>query len=89
MTSRMPEIRLNEVSPEVVEWDYEPSLLEADENDRIFTLDPGIWRAIVRYQEQGEFLVHKDYASDNGFTLRFGGGDFGRTPELGSVFDVT
>ena len=89
MTSRMPEIRLNEVSPEVVEWDYEPSLLEADENDRIFTLDPGMWRPIVRYQEQGEFIVHKDYASDNGFTLRFGGGDFGRTPEIGSVFDVT
>ncbi len=88
MTSRTPEVRLFQTSPEAIEWTYAPSLLEADENDRIFTLDPGMWRAIVRYQQQGLTFVHSDYASDQGFTLRFGGGDFGRTPELGSVFEV-
>lgn len=88
MRSRVPEIRLYEKSPDIIEWSYVPSLLEADENDRVFTLDPGMWRAIVRYQRQGQTFVHSDYASDSGFTLRFGGGDFGRTPEIGSVFEV-
>jgi hypothetical protein len=89
MTSRMPEVRLQEVSPDIIEWTYEPSLLGAEEDERVFTLDPGLWRPIVSYQRMGQTIVHKDYASNDGFTLRFGGGDFGRTPELGSVFDVT
>ena len=89
MSSRMPEIRLEEKAPDAVTWTYQPSLLEAEAGDRIFTLDPGVWRPIVRYQRLGLTIVHQDYASDNGYTLRFGGGEFGRSPDLGSAFKVT
>ncbi len=70
------------------EWGFTPSLLAADPDDRMFTLDPGMWRPIVRYQRGGLFVVHADYAGDAGFTLRFGGGDFGREPEDGAVFTI-
>jgi hypothetical protein len=68
------------------EWNFMSSLLRADSDDRAFTLDPGLWRPVVRYQRGGRFLVHADYAGDAGYTLRFGGGDFGREPEDGAVF---
>lgn len=70
------------------EWTFVPSLLQADPDDRVFTLDPGLWRPIVRYQRGGRFVVHADYAGDAGYSLRFGGGDFGREPEDGAVFRV-
>ena len=71
------------------EWSFTPSLLKADPDDRVFTLDPGLWRPVVRYQRGGQFIVHADYAGDAGSTLRFGGGDFGREPEDGAVFTAT
>ncbi|MBV8686500.1 MAG: hypothetical protein JOZ90_04210 [Alphaproteobacteria bacterium] len=87
---RIPEVRLTQDAAVGTppEWDFTPSLLSADPDDRVFTLDPGMWRPIVRYQRNGDFVVHADYAGDRGFTLRFGGGDFGREPEDGAVFTL-
>lgn len=69
-------------------WSHYPNILEMDQDDEGFTLEPGQWRPIVRYYRGGDFVVHADYASDAGWTIRFGGGEFGRIPEDGAVFEA-
>lgn len=91
---RTPEIELTEISDTASppastrQWFYQDTLLDGDEDDRYFTLDPGMWRDIVRYQRNGETIVHADYAGDAGWSIRFGSGAFGRGPELDSLYDV-
>lgn len=82
-------------------WDWEPSLLRtvdgasAEPEDTAFTLDDGQWRAVATYYNNGgaQFgaayaapVVHRDYATGAGFSLRFGDGEFGRIPPVGTVF---
>jgi predicted phage baseplate assembly protein len=43
---------------------------------------------VVGYQRTGAEFVHPDYAMNNGVTIRFGDGEFGRVPDKGSVFKV-
>ena len=45
-------------------------------------------RPVVHYHRNGEIIEHADYAGDAGWTLRFGSGEFGRTPEDGTAFEV-
>lgn len=87
-----PEIDLREVASPGDPWRWRPSLLgvsssQADDPD--FTLDDGTWRRVVSYQRAGAEIVHRDYASADGATVRFGDGRFGRVPPVGTVFEAT
>ena len=53
-----------------------------------FVLEDGSWRRVVGYQRIGEEFVHRDYASNNGVTIRFGDGEFGMTPSVNTIFKV-
>ncbi len=93
-----PEVHLNEVRPVAGAWVpgdawiWRRSLLGTDSaqpGDRQFTLDDGTWRRVVGFQRQGQEIVHVDYASGAGFTIRFGDDEFGLVPTRGTIFQVT
>ncbi|HEY5704605.1 MAG TPA: baseplate J/gp47 family protein [Terrimicrobiaceae bacterium] len=87
-----PEIELLEVQPDTLtpfrEWIYLPSLLDATSRVRAFSLENGIWRTIFEVERSGRTFAHPDYASQSGFTIRFGDGEFGLPPAGQSVFRV-
>ena len=72
-----PEIELLEVQPDTLTplrtWRYLPSLLDAGSGENAFTLENGIWRTIFEVERFGRTFAHADYASGNGFTIRYGG----------------
>jgi predicted phage baseplate assembly protein len=70
------------------EWLWRRSLLSANASDPVFTLEDGIWRRIVTFRHAGQDVVHQDYATGAGFSLRFGDNVFGRTPPRGTAFEV-
>ena len=90
-----PEIELLEVEPDTLdpvsppaEWFFLPSLLEATAQDNDFTLENGIWRTIFEVERFGRTFAQADYATQNGFTIRFGDGEFGLPPSEETVFRV-
>ena len=94
----VPEVHLEQlqfISPNWIvmsePWLWQRSLVgvhSSQSNDQHFTLDDGIWRRVVGYQRQGEEIIHRDYATSNGVTIRFGDGEFGLIPKEASVFRV-
>jgi hypothetical protein len=70
------------------EWTFQRSMLAANAGDEWFTLEDGIWQRIIAYHRNGVEVVHQDYASGEGFSVRFGDGVFGRIPADGTVFRV-
>lgn len=77
------------VDPAAPGWVYFPDLIATDANDFAFTLEEGTWREVQKWRLPfGEFN-HLDYASDRGWTVRFGDGAFGRGPDTGDVVLVT
>lgn len=93
-----PEIRLVEVEfnyPNWIEckdWEWRRSLLgvfSSERRDRHFILEDGTLKRVVGYQRIGEEVIHVDYASGAGTTIRFGDGEFGLIPTQGTVFQVT
>jgi hypothetical protein len=95
-----PEIRLTAVTLvgnvwTVVQngiWTWRPELLgtnSAQPTSAVFRLDDGYWRRIVGYQRIGTEIVHRDYATGLGKTIRFGDGEFGQLPAASTVFQVT
>lgn len=71
------------------QWCWRRSLLgvrSSQSHDRDFTLDDGQWGRVVGYRRVGEEVVHMDYRSNGGVSLRFGDGEFGCIPRAGSVF---
>jgi len=74
------------------EWSWQRTLVgvnSSESDDLHFTLDDGTWAGVVRYQRQGKEILHSDYASGKGVTLRFGDGVFGRIPPRETVFKVS
>lgn len=72
-------------------WEYRNTLVGISSStgtDKHFTLDDGSWQRVVGYQRIGEEIEHVDYAMNNGVTIRFGDGEFGRVPDKGAVFRV-
>jgi hypothetical protein len=57
--------------------------------DPHFTLDDGIYKKVVTYNHEGKEIIHTDLASGNGYTVRFGDGEFGLQPKEGAVFKVS
>jgi hypothetical protein len=97
--SAVPEVRLREVRKVGLiwqpvpngTWDWRRALIgevSAQANDTVFTLDDGTWRRVVGYQRIGTEVVHRDYASDAGNTVRFGDNGFGMTPADATIFEV-
>lgn len=71
------------------EWCWRRSLLgvrSSQPEDRDFTLDDGQWGRVVGYQRNGREIVHRDYMSGAGATVRFGDGEFGRAPARETIF---
>jgi hypothetical protein len=72
-------------------WSYKRSLIGVNSSaseDLHFTLDDGSWQRVVGYQRIGKEIEHRDYAFNNGATIRFGDGEFGKVPDDDSVFFV-
>ncbi len=86
-----PEVHLVEHAPPNEEWFWRRALLGTNSShraDRHFTLDDGTWDRVVGYRRLTGELVHRDYRSGDGATIRFGDGEFGRIPAKGTRFDV-
>lgn len=93
--TRDPMLTLKEVlPPDFMEdpngrtWQFEADILAADLDTDVFTLEPGTWRDVVTHRTPFEDVVFQDYASDAGWSLRFGEGAFGRPPADGTIFEV-
>jgi len=72
-------------------WSYNNSLVGINSSrpsDTHYTLDDGTWQRVVGYRRIGKEIEHQDYAMNNGVTIRFGDGEFGRIPDKGTVFRV-
>jgi len=83
-----PEIWLTEDGQPNDPWTFQRSLLLCNPGDQVFTIEDGSWRRIVAYQNGEEQVVHRDYATGAGYTVRFGDGEFGRLPARDAVFHV-
>jgi predicted phage baseplate assembly protein len=74
------------------EWTWLRELLGTNSalpTSEVFRLDDGIWRRVVGYQRIGTEVVHLDYATGDGKTVRFGDGQFGAIPASGTIFQVS
>lgn len=96
--SAQPELRLAEVVrteqgwAERQLWTFRRSLLGArssQSQDPHFTLEDGTWARVVGFQRPPGELVHVDYLDGTGLTLRFGDGEFGKLPAVGTIFQLT
>lgn len=70
---------------EGVEWQWVPDLLELDLDSAGFTVEPGMWRTVETHRLSTEDFPFRDYASDAGWTVKFGFGDLGQPPKDGSL----
>lgn len=71
------------------EWEWRASLIGSASStafDPHFTLDDGLWGRVVGFPIPGDEYIFRDYSSPAGLTIRFGDGEFGRTPPSGAVF---
>jgi hypothetical protein len=92
--ARQPMLTLCEVSAPTLAsgdpWSFVSDILLSDEDHKDFSLEPGMWRTVVTYQGPlGDTFAFRDYAGDQGWTIRFGDGGFGREPEAGTIFRAT
>ncbi|HEX7177280.1 MAG TPA: hypothetical protein VF240_18630 [Pyrinomonadaceae bacterium] len=86
-----PEVRVFEVDVTGGtddEWKFERTLIDVDGDKDVFTLEDGTWRRIVGRWLGGQEIVHRDYASGAGYTVRFGDGEFGELPPRDALFEV-
>jgi hypothetical protein len=90
-----PEIDLQEVDAVTLaplstdnEWQWQADLLGSTSLQDHYTLEEGTWRRVIGFRRMGESIVHEDYASGDGFTIRFGDGEFARIPAAEKVFQV-
>jgi hypothetical protein len=95
LRNAQPEVELQEVDPVQLQplqpphvWEWRPTLLDSRGFEDQFALEDGTWRRIVSFRRIGETIVHVDYATGSGFSIRFGDGEFGRIPGDGTVFQV-
>ncbi|MGJ8616707.1 MAG: hypothetical protein ACSHWS_07670 [Sulfitobacter sp.] len=96
---QVPMLGLNQLDPDlsipftldfdhIHTWDFVNGILDADAEDRAFTLEHGMWSEAVRFQKPSGDVVLNDYISGAGFSLRFGDRDFGISPQVGAVLEA-
>ena len=88
LRATVPEIVVYPDGEEDDPWTFVRSLLGCPEDAEAYTLEDGTWRRIAGYWRDGVEYVHRDYASGDGYTLRFGDGEFGRLPPGDSLFHI-
>lgn len=96
LASSTPEIEVQDITGIDLEdwvadrlWIWRRTLLDSNADDAHFTIEDGTWRRIVGYRlANGSELVHKDWAANAGYTVRFGDNEFGRVPADGTDFRV-
>jgi hypothetical protein len=97
--SAAPEVRLMEVQKIGLNWVPIPNrewtwtlaflgVNSAQPEDLVFTLDDGTWTRIAGYRRQTGEFIHRDYATSDGKTIRFGDGQFGASPVDGTIFQA-
>ena len=88
----VPEVRLRQMLPlPITRWDWMAALIGtevASVTDPAYTLEDGTFRRVFGVERVGGPFEFADYASDEGATIRFGDGEFGRAPADGAVFEV-
>lgn len=75
--------------PGSLNWQYVDSVLNAHSESAIYTVEHGYWGEVKRYQKPSGDVVHYDYVSNEGYSVRFGDGTFGRLPNEGAILQVT
>jgi hypothetical protein len=90
-----PRLQIETLHPDTLTVDlsapgfvYFPDMIAADANDLAFTLEEGTWREVQKWRLPFGELNHLDYAADEGWTVRFGDGAFGRSPETGDIVQI-
>lgn len=88
----VPEVAVFQVTPltwtRIQRWEWRPSFLGSNSSlaqDFHFVLDDGSWDRAVGFQRPGGEIVHRDYLTSTGSTVRFGDGEFGRMPPRGNA----
>ncbi len=69
-------------------WTYLDDLLDADLNTAAFSVEPGMWKTVKTHRLPTSQFAFGDYAADDGWSLVFGYGEFGRPPADGSVMQI-
>lgn len=94
-SGQRPMLTLREVTPPLFApdpgapaWVFHRDLLTADLDTAAFTLEEGVWRTVVIHQTPFEDFAFQDYAANDGWSVRFGEGAFGRPPEDGVVLEA-
>lgn len=85
-----PELKVRQ-EVAAIDWQWRRSLLESTDLDAHYTLEDGTWRRVIGFQRATveQDFEHVDYASGDGYTIRFGNDGFGRTPADGDLFVAT
>ena len=95
-----PEVNLCELQWDGAKWVRGPNtwscqrtlvgVNSSQSTDAHYVLEDGTWQRVAGYHRMGnpEEIVHEDYHSDEGFTLRFGDGEFGKMPNKGMAFEL-
>jgi hypothetical protein len=73
-------------SAPAVDWKWRRKLLDAEQFEKAFTLDPVSY---LRLAQNSDSSTSYEYDGDIGSTIRFGDDVFGEIPLSGSVFRVT
>lgn len=83
----LPEIVLTESSQSLSgrEWTWRRQRLLASRFETAYTLDPARY---VRINGSNETYAMYEYDSGDGYSIRFGGGDFGIAPQPETIFQV-
>jgi len=69
-------------------YPYFDDLLTMDLDSDGFTVEPGMWRTVATFQRIGGDFAFRDYATDRGWSVKWGFGDFGRPPDDASVLQI-
>ncbi|GAA3689062.1 putative baseplate assembly protein [Arthrobacter ginkgonis] len=68
-----------------LEWPWVPGLLELKLDSLGFTVEPGMWRTVETHRLPAADFPFRDYATNAGWTVKFGFGDLGRAPADGTL----
>jgi len=92
-----PDVALYEATPQAggyrndFAWTWRRSFVGTNSSqptDEHFTLEDGLWRRVIGYRRVGGDVVHRDYATSEGSTIRLPDGFFGLAPSRGQIFQA-
>jgi len=89
----VPEVALFQVTSatsgvRTQQWAWRPSFVGSNSSlaqDFHFVVEDGSWDRAIGFQRAGGEVVHRDYLTASGSTLRFGDGEFSRMPPRGNA----